>query len=507
MLRRAWMSMVARTTNKVMQDSSIAIATVERPKGLDGKELDRLIKQIEAQWSKLGQLKEKVVRKTGQYEITLEMKPKQTAATDPPTLSKMSTLRGVGQGISLVEARLLAKQSFARTACQQDGIDPASTFKFVEPHPAMDTDLMAEVNANTAGTFVKTYTDSWKISRLEEQCVACKGLFHIALTLQIPENHRTDRAETDRVHYAIGVASATSKARARTAAKIDLVKRILPHVKDTEHLLKGKPIESALANAEGKNQKPLLVEFPENIIAEAKSMFEAISFQSTLMASAPLPSRYKKNLHPRSFPEYSKEDLTEYGCLGIPDRFQATRHLPIFERYHEILQTIQSHQVTVLSAATGSGKTTQVPQFILALYEHFRPRITDYHVAPQVIVTQPRRIAAISVAQRIAKERNEHMGSDSSIGYAVRFQVVPPSGRSSAVNGQVLLCTAGILLKKLQFDSFLAECSHLIIDEVHERDVFSDILLMLSKGLLRIRPDIKIILMSATVEAEKFATY
>eukprot|EP00397_Hematodinium_sp_SG-2012_P005557 GEMP01005577.1.p1 GENE.GEMP01005577.1~~GEMP01005577.1.p1 ORF type:complete len:1137 (+),score=248.43 GEMP01005577.1:74-3484(+) len=176
-----------------------------------------------------------------------------------------------------------------------------------------------------------------------------------------------------------------------------------------------------------------------------------------------------------------------------PDRIRARHELPIASMEHEIVDIITNNQVVLVSGATGSGKTTQIPQFIL---DHF----ITYNRGSEcsIIVTQPRRVAAISIAERVAWERSEQLGD--SVGYSVRFDQKMP--RSS---GSILYMTVGILLRKLE--SGLHGVSHIFIDEVHERDLNTDFLLVVVKRLAQQHADIRVILMSATISLQKFILY
>lgn len=116
-------------------------------------------------------------------------------------------------------------------------------------------------------------------------------------------------------------------------------------------------------------------------------------------------------------------------------------------------------------------------------------------------MTQPRRIAAVSVSERVAAERNENIGN--SIGYTVRFKRQSPR----EYGGSVEFVTTGVLLRRLINDPTLAGISHVMIDEVHERDINTDFLLVLLRDLLKERPDLRVVLMSATLDAESFSDY
>ncbi|XP_074006369.1 putative ATP-dependent RNA helicase DHX57 [Numenius arquata] len=168
--------------------------------------------------------------------------------------------------------------------------------------------------------------------------------------------------------------------------------------------------------------------------------------------------------------------------------------LPAWQERETILDLLKSHQVLVVSGMTGCGKTTQIPQFILdASLQGSPSRVAN------IICTQPRRISAISVAERVAKERTERIGL--TVGYQIRLESV----KSSAT--RLLYCTTGVLLRRLEGDLTLQGITHVIVDEVHERTEESDFLLLVLKDIMVQRPDLRVILMSATLNAELFSQY
>ncbi|VDH96114.1 ATP-dependent RNA helicase DHX36 [Mytilus galloprovincialis] len=173
------------------------------------------------------------------------------------------------------------------------------------------------------------------------------------------------------------------------------------------------------------------------------------------------------------------------------------KKLPSYDMREEVVSVVNSSQVTVISGETGCGKTTQVPQFILDDCIQ-KGQGSKCHI----ICTQPRRISAVSVAQRVADERAEACGKGNSVGYSIRLERETPRSK-----GSILFCTTGILIKYLESDPSLIRASHIIIDEIHERDLLSDFLMIILKDLLPKRPDLKIILMSATLNAEQFSKY
>uniref|UniRef100_A0A8C3T5K3 ATP-dependent DNA/RNA helicase DHX36 n=1 Tax=Chelydra serpentina TaxID=8475 RepID=A0A8C3T5K3_CHESE len=171
--------------------------------------------------------------------------------------------------------------------------------------------------------------------------------------------------------------------------------------------------------------------------------------------------------------------------------------LPSYGIRRELITVIHNNQVTVISGETGCGKTTQVTQFILDDYIE-----RGKGCACRIVCTQPRRISAISVAERVAAERAEVCGNGKSTGYQIRLQ-----SRLPRKQGSILYCTTGIVLQWLQSDKQLSSVSHVILDEIHERNLQSDVLMTVIKDLLNVRPDLKVILMSATLNAEKFSEY
>uniref|UniRef100_A0A2P2MK53 RNA helicase n=1 Tax=Rhizophora mucronata TaxID=61149 RepID=A0A2P2MK53_RHIMU len=177
--------------------------------------------------------------------------------------------------------------------------------------------------------------------------------------------------------------------------------------------------------------------------------------------------------------------------------------LPIAGLKGDTLQKLRENNVLVVCGETGSGKTTQVPQFVLD------DMIESGHGGHcNIICTQPRRIAAISVAERVADERCEPLpGSGGSlVGYQVRLD----SARNDKT--KLLFCTTGILLRKLMGDRNLTGITHVIVDEVHERSLLGDFLLIVLKSLIEKKyayglPQLKVILMSATVDSSLFSRY
>ncbi|RLU25415.1 hypothetical protein DMN91_001571 [Ooceraea biroi] len=168
-------------------------------------------------------------------------------------------------------------------------------------------------------------------------------------------------------------------------------------------------------------------------------------------------------------------------------------NLPVFAKRNEIMNAINDNPIIIIRGNTGCGKTTQVCQFIL----------DDYIASGQgaycsIVVTQPRRISAVSVADRVAVERCENLGQ--SVGYSVRFESCLPRPYAS-----IMFCTVGVLLRKLE--GGLRGVSHVIVDEIHERDVNSDFIMVVLRDMIHLYPDLRIILMSATIDTTLFSEY
>jgi ATP-dependent helicase HrpA len=164
--------------------------------------------------------------------------------------------------------------------------------------------------------------------------------------------------------------------------------------------------------------------------------------------------------------------------------------LPVSGRRDEIASLIDKHQVVILAGETGSGKTTQLPKICLSLGRGVKGLIGH---------TQPRRIAARTVASRIAEELDTPLGS--SVGYQVRFT------DHSQDTSHIKLMTDGILLAEIQHDRYLSKYDTLIIDEAHERSLNIDFLLGYLKRILPKRPDLKLIITSATIDLQRFSEH
>ncbi|KAJ3231157.1 ATP-dependent DNA/RNA helicase dhx36 [Chytriomyces hyalinus] len=342
--------------------------------------------------------------------------------------------------------------------------------------------------------------------------------------------HTVTVAEKPVVIEAISVTGAAKfRAEARTRAKELLCAHLLAHTDESiieDFIDFSTPLKKKIAT---ELEAPVSIAIPESLVEHAESLFRQFSASNAFRIANSSYSRNnganddadetrhgRKISHSSSHTAQKLKTKTDPRSLVIPQELERAKDLPMYSYYANIIAAIDNNAVTVLSASTGAGKTTQLPQFILAHYKAQKESVWNktgnnrssgntLPRAPSVIVTQPRRIAAISVAQRVAKERGELIGRDSAIGYMVRFQTVHP--RSDPEDGHVVFCTSGILLRMLQDNPNLEHVTHIILDEVHERDLNTDLLLIIVRSLVSRRPDLKVILMSATADTSLFVKY
>ncbi|WCJ44821.1 ATP-dependent RNA helicase putative [Euphorbia peplus] len=192
-------------------------------------------------------------------------------------------------------------------------------------------------------------------------------------------------------------------------------------------------------------------------------------------------------------PEWKKDafgkalTLGQRSKLSIQDQRQS---LPIYKLKKELVQAVHDNQVLVVIGETGSGKTTQVTQYLAE---------AGYTTRGKIGCTQPRRVAAMSVAKRVAEEFGCRLGEE--VGYAIRFEDC--TGPDTVIK----YMTDGMLLREILIDENLSQYSVIMLDEAHERTIHTDVLFGLLKQLVKRRPDLRLIVTSATLDAEKFSGY
>uniref|UniRef100_A0A3Q3E053 RNA helicase n=1 Tax=Hippocampus comes TaxID=109280 RepID=A0A3Q3E053_HIPCM len=236
--------------------------------------------------------------------------------------------------------------------------------------------------------------------------------------------------------------------------------------------------------------RSLLQKFP--ITSKEREDLQAITFGKRCVIFSCLPSD-------NSFDMNRPRGHLDSGVSVVPPRRRTSefdsfrRALPVYEHEEEIVRLIRENKVVLIVGETGSGKTTQIPQFLLDDCNKKGERC-------RIFCTQPRRLAAITVAERVAAERGETIGK--TVGYHIRLE--------SRVSPKTLLtfCTTGVLLRTLMAgDVSLASVTHVIVDEVHERDGLTDFLLTKMLDVLEDLPAIKLVLSSASLDVDLFLKY
>jgi ATP-dependent RNA helicase DHX8/PRP22 len=175
--------------------------------------------------------------------------------------------------------------------------------------------------------------------------------------------------------------------------------------------------------------------------------------------------------------------------------------LPASEHREELLDALKQHQVVICVGETGSGKTTQIPQYLHACGQYTGAKRDGVEIPQCIAITQPRRVATVSVAQRVAEEMNTRIGGDGLVGYAIRFE--------SRCSDQTRLkfLTDGVLVRECLRDPLLTKYSVVMLDEAHERSIHTDLLFGLLKQVLKRRPEFRVLVTSATLDAARFAEF
>ncbi|KAI3447144.1 hypothetical protein Pfo_003809 [Paulownia fortunei] len=192
-------------------------------------------------------------------------------------------------------------------------------------------------------------------------------------------------------------------------------------------------------------------------------------------------------------PEWKKDAYGKALTFGQRSRLsiqEQRQSLPIYKLKNELVQAVHDNQVLVVIGETGSGKTTQMTQYLAE---------AGYTTKGKIGCTQPRRVAAMSVAKRVAEEFGCRLGEE--VGYAIRFEDC--TGPETVIK----YITEGMLLREILIDENLSQYSVIMLDEAHERTINTDVLFGLLKQLVKRRPDLRLIVTSATLDAEKFSGY
>ncbi|KAK3325689.1 P-loop containing nucleoside triphosphate hydrolase protein [Apodospora peruviana] len=249
-----------------------------------------------------------------------------------------------------------------------------------------------------------------------------------------------------------------------------------------------------------------------NEIIERPGALRDVSAVASAVSEEPKPvaragrkrqrARYPEPINWTADPRSKQEWLARSETPGYKKMLQGRQKLPAWLVRNEVVRTVSENQVTIISGETGSGKSTQSVQFILDdLYNK------GLGNGANIIVTQPRRISALGLADRVSEERCSQVGQE--VGYTIRGE----SKTSRAT--KITFVTTGVLLRRLQTSggriddvvASLADVSHIVVDEVHERSLDTDFLMSIIRDVLYKRRDLKLILMSATLDASSFRDY
>ncbi|KAH6892142.1 P-loop containing nucleoside triphosphate hydrolase protein [Thelonectria olida] len=283
--------------------------------------------------------------------------------------------------------------------------------------------------------------------------------------------------------------------------KLSIIRKALEHMEES---LCDEPMKIFLVMDWIQQNINSIIEHPGKLVEiSAVSSAASETKPSAAIGGNQRPQRHAKPLKWIESKHSREQWLRRQQSPSLKDMISKRQKLPAWHKCDEIIRTVEENNVTIISGETGSGKSTQSMQFILDdLYER---GLGD---CANIIVTQPRRISALGLADRVAEERCVRVGEE--IGYAIRGE------HRRSKDTRITFVTTGVLLRRLQTSggrvedvvASLADVSHVVIDEVHERSLDTDFLLNLIREVLRERRDmLKLVLMSATLDAATFAHY
>lgn len=335
-----------------------------------------------------------------------------------------------------------------------------------------------------------------KFTKIERVCT-------LVLELQTPSKKPiTLRARPPTKGYPNAVPILSIESELPAYIKLSILRQCLVHCQES---LLGEQMLFNIADWL-ENEIPAIIEQPgrlSDIASAATTLVES----STSRPASSKPRRHPRPIAWTPNTEGSQNILAEWSARQhLPEQkkmLQTRQNLPAWKLQEKIVDAVTKNQVTIISGETGSGKSTQSVQFIL---DDLIKRC--FGEQANIICTQPRRISALGLADRVADERCVRVGDE--VGYAIR-------GESKQKAGMTKICfvTTGVLLRRLQTSGgsaddvlrSLADVSHVVIDEVHERSLDTDFLLVLIRDVLKKRKDLKLVLMSATLDSATFESY
>jgi len=292
---------------------------------------------------------------------------------------------------------------------------------------------------------------------------------------------------------------------------------ILCIVSDLPSYIKLSVIKKTLGHlAESLSDEPMKIYFAVdwiqqniNSIIEKPGKLREISGVASAVAEVRKThsAKLRQSRHPKPLPQgtdvRSREEWQKrQESSAMKEMIAQRQKLPAWQVRDQVVKTVLQYQVTIIAGETGSGKSTQSVQFILD--DLYRKGLGN---ATSIICTQPRRISALGLADRVSEERCSQVGKE--VGYTIRGE------NKTSANTKITFVTTGVLLRRLQTSggrtkdvlASLADVSHVVIDEVHERSLDTDFLLSIIRDVLKQRKDLKLILMSATLDAAAFKSY
>ncbi|KAF4981106.1 hypothetical protein FZEAL_3013 [Fusarium zealandicum] len=283
--------------------------------------------------------------------------------------------------------------------------------------------------------------------------------------------------------------------------KLSIIRKALEHIEES---LRDEPMKIYLAMDWIQQNINGIIENPGKILDISAVSSAAAEFKPVAaIAQKKRPSRAPKAIKWIKDQRAREQWMRRQESPSLKEMISKRQKLPAWRMREAIIGTVRSNHVTIISGETGSGKSTQSMQFILD--DLYAQGLGD---CANMIVTQPRRISALGLADRVAEERCSRVGDE--VGYAIRGE----SRRSK--DTRITFVTTGVLLRRLQTSggrvedvvASLADVSHVVIDEVHERSLDTDFLLNLIREVMKAKKDmLKLILMSATLDAATFKSY
>lgn len=445
-------------------------------------------------------------------------------------LPKWSLPEGYTAGISMASGNLkreamirrLAEAGYATELCEKvleshgdnegkaaeilqqillHGDSGSQTPRSIETSQAMDQDDQAESNETVwqqeSNTLEAIYGDRYEAISAE----ICQ------IILEVRHSNRTFilqvRRPSSLYPSQVPVISVISEGLA-SYIRLSIIRQVAEHANTA---LLGEPMIFNLVDWL-EAEIPRIIDKPGKL-RDVSSAASTVGESNTVLSKS-RTSSYRKAIRPVDWHTGSQSSLallarweSRQGSHQQQKMLAVRQSLPAWKLRTDIIDTVNRHQVTIISGETGSGKSTQSIQFILD--DMIQRKLGG---AANIICTQPRRISALGLADRVSEERCLPVGDE--IGYAIRGESKQKPGIT-----KVTFVTTGVLLRRLQTSggstedvvAALADVTHVVVDEVHERSLDTDFLLVLLRDVLKRRKDLKVILMSATLDADVFSRY